>query len=85
VRSGAEIRVRDNGKDIPADIRNELFQPVFTTRPTGKGAGLSLPITYDIVTKAHGGTIAVDSEVDEPTEFVVTPRRGMFSNQGTRA
>ena len=51
-----EIRVRDNGTGIPADIRAELFQPFFTPA-TGEGTGLGLSITYDIVTKQHGGTI----------------------------
>src|SRR4051812_24507323 len=46
-----EIRVRDNGTGIPADIRDKLFQPFFTTKPTGEGTGLGLSITYDIVTK----------------------------------
>jgi signal transduction histidine kinase len=79
-----EIRVRDNGTGIPPDIRDQLFQPFFTTKPTGEGTGLGLSITYDIVTKAHGGTITVDSEVDEFTEFTVTLPRGMFANDGDR-
>ena len=71
-----EIRVRDNGTGIPADIRDKLFQPFFTTKPTGEGTGLGLSISYDIVTQQHGGTITVDSEVGDYTEFVVTlPRR----------
>jgi two-component system NtrC family sensor kinase len=49
-----EIRVRDNGTGIPADIRDTLFQPFFTTKPTGEGTGLDLSITYDIVTQQHG-------------------------------
>jgi two-component system NtrC family sensor kinase len=80
-----EIRVRDNGTGIPADIRDKLFQPFFTTKPTGEGTGLGLPITDDIVTKQHGGTITVDSEVDEYTEFVVILPRQMFTNGGSRA
>ena len=67
-----EIRVRDNGTGIPADIKDKLFQPFFTTKPTGEGTGLGLSLTYDIITKAHGGTIAVDSEVGGFAEFVVT-------------
>jgi two-component system, NtrC family, sensor kinase len=66
-----EIRVRDNGTGIPADIRDKLFQPFFTTKPTGEGTGLGLSITYDIVTKAHSGTIAVDSRVGEYSEFTI--------------
>jgi two-component system, NtrC family, sensor kinase len=63
--------VRDNGTGIAADIRDKLFQPFFTTKPTGEGTGLGLSITYDIVTQQHGGSIAVDSEVGEYTEFSV--------------
>ena len=79
-----EIRVRDNGTGIPAEIRDKVFQPFFTTKPTGQGTGLGLSITYDIVTKAHDGTITVDSEVDEFTEFVVTLPRVMFANEASR-
>ena len=66
-----EIRVRDNGTGIPADIRDKLFQPFFTTKPTGEGTGLGLSITYDIVTQQHGGTIMVESEVGEYSEFAI--------------
>ena len=66
-----EIRVRDNGSGIPADIRDKLFQPFFTTKPTGEGTGLGLSITYDIVTQQHGGTIAADSNVGEYSEFTI--------------
>ena len=71
-----EIRVRDNGTGIPADIRDKLFQPFFTTKPTGEGTGLGLSITYDIVTQQHGGSIAVDSKVGEYSEFVIRLPRG---------
>ena len=66
-----EVRVRDNGTGIgiPPDIRDKLFQPFFTTKPTGEGTGLGLSISYDIVTQEHGGTIEVDSQVGEFTEF----------------
>ena len=66
-----EIRVRDNGIGIPADIRDKLFQPFFTTKPTGEGTGLGLSITYDIVTQQHGGSIAVDSKVGDYSEFTI--------------
>jgi light-regulated signal transduction histidine kinase (bacteriophytochrome) len=55
-----DVVLRDNGTDIPADIKDKLFQPFFTTKPTGEGTGVGLSITYDIVTKAHSGDIAVD-------------------------
>ena len=80
-----EIRVRDNGTGIPVEIRDKLFEPFFTTKRTGEGTWLGLSITYDIVTKQHGGTIAVDSEVDAFTEFVITLPRQMFANGGDRA
>jgi signal transduction histidine kinase len=67
-----EVRVRDNGVGIPHDIRDKLFQPFFTTKPTGVGTGLGLSISYDIVTKQHAGTIKVDSDVGRFTEFIVT-------------
>ncbi len=66
-----EIAVRDNGTGIAPEMRDKLFQPFFTTKPTGEGTGLGLSISYDIVTQQHGGTIAVDSEVGEYTEFTV--------------
>jgi len=66
-----EIRIRDNGTGIPAEIRDKLFQPFFTTKPTGEGTGLGLSISYDIVTQQHGGSIEVDSRVDEFTEFTI--------------
>jgi signal transduction histidine kinase len=71
-----EVQVRDNGAGVPADIRDKLFQPFFTTKPTGEGTGLGLSISYEIVTGQHGGAIAVDSHVGEFTKFTVRlPRR----------
>ena len=66
-----EIKVRDNGTGIPPEIRDQLFQPFFTTKPTGEGTGLGLSISYDIVTQQHGGTIAVESEPGGFSEFTV--------------
>jgi signal transduction histidine kinase len=66
-----EIRIRDNGTGIPPEIRDKLFQPFFTTKPTGEGTGLGLSISWDIVTQQHGGTIEVDSRVGEFTEFTI--------------
>jgi len=66
-----EVRVRDNGIGIAAEIKDKLFQPFFTTKPTGEGTGLGLSISYDIVTQQHGGTITFDSRVGEFTEFTV--------------
>ena len=71
-----EIRVRDNGAGIAPEHRDKLFQPFFTTKPSGEGTGLGLSICWDIVTQQHGGTITVDSRVGEFTEFIIRlPRR----------
>jgi signal transduction histidine kinase len=71
-----EIRVRDNGIGIPEEVRDKLFQPFFTTKPTGEGTGLGLSISYDIVTQQHGGSITVESEPGSFTEFTVRlPRK----------
>jgi PAS domain S-box-containing protein len=79
-----EIRARDNGIGIPAEIKEKLFQPFFTTKPTGEGTGLGLSISYDIVTQQHGGTIEVDSRVGEFTEFTVRlPRSYRAITAGT--
>ncbi len=72
-----EVRVRDNGTGIPPEHRDKLFQPFFTTKPTGEGTGLGLSISYDIVTQQHGGTIEVDSEPGVFTEFTVRLPRSL--------
>jgi signal transduction histidine kinase len=56
---------------VSPEIKDKLFQPFFTTKPTGEGTGLGLSISYDIVTQQHGGTISVDSQIGELTEFTV--------------
>jgi signal transduction histidine kinase len=66
-----EVRVRDNGAGVPPEIKDKLFQPFFTTNPTGEGTGLGLSISYDIVTQQHGGTIKVESEEGAFTEFTI--------------
>ncbi|RZJ64517.1 MAG: GHKL domain-containing protein [Flavobacterium sp.] len=66
-----EIFVKDNGIGIPDEIREKVLQPFFTTKPTGEGTGLGLSLSYDIVVKAHGGTIRIDSKEGEFTLFSV--------------
>ena len=67
-----EIRVSDNGTGIADGVRAKIFQPFFTTKPTGEGTGLGLSLSYDIITKAHGGTLAVASEPGQGTEFLIS-------------
>jgi C4-dicarboxylate-specific signal transduction histidine kinase len=69
---GIEISVRDNGSGIPDAIRGKIFQPFFTTKPTGEGTGLGLSMSYDIVTKGHGGELRVESQEGDGAEFFVT-------------
>ncbi|MEQ8385807.1 MAG: AAA family ATPase [Coleofasciculus sp. A1-SPW-01] len=64
-----EIRIRDNGNGIPADIRDKIFNPFFTTKPTGQGTGLGLSISHDIIVGEHQGEIQVTTELGEYTEF----------------
>src|SRR4051794_39481272 len=65
------ITVRDNGTGIPPEIREKLFQPFFTTKPTGEGTGLGLSISYDIITQQHSGTITVEIEPGAYTKFTI--------------
>ncbi len=64
------ITVKDNGNGIPQPIVDKIFQPFFTTKPTGQGTGLGLSLAYDII-KAHGGEIKVHSNEGSGTEFVI--------------
>ena len=70
--SAVEIRIRDNGTGIPAEIREKIFNPFFTTKPTGEGTGLGLSMTHDIIVKQHGGRIDVATEPGSFTEFIIT-------------
>ncbi|WP_221898819.1 sensor histidine kinase [Robiginitalea sp. SC105] len=65
------VSVKDNGSGIPEKVREKIFQPFFTTKPTGQGTGLGLSLSYDIVTKGHGGTLQVASEEGKGTEFTI--------------
>ncbi len=68
--SKAEIRVKDNGNGIPAQVLDKIFQPFFTTKPTGQGTGLGLSLSYDIV-KAHGGEFKVETQEGIGSEFII--------------
>jgi two-component system NtrC family sensor kinase len=65
-----EISVKDNGPGITEEIKEKIFQPFFTTKPTGSGTGLGLSLSYDIV-KAHGGELKLESEVEKGTAFII--------------
>jgi GAF domain-containing protein len=74
-----EIRVRDNGTGIPAEVKEKMFNPFFTTKPAGEGTGLGLSICHDIIVKQHGGSIEVETQPGEFTEIrVILPRTAMF-------
>jgi signal transduction histidine kinase len=64
------IHVKDNGNGIPKNVVDKIFQPFFTTKPTGEGTGLGLSLAYDII-KAHGGTLKVESKENEGSEFII--------------
>jgi two-component system NtrC family sensor kinase len=70
-----EIRIRDNGTGIAEEVREKIFNPFFTTKPSGEGTGLGLSMSHDIIVKQHGGTIEVETEAGLFTEFkIVLPR-----------
>jgi len=70
-QEGVKISVKDNGNGIPKKVLDKIFQPFFTTKPTGQGTGLGLSLSYDII-KAHGGTINVNTKESEGTEFIIS-------------
>ena len=80
-----EIRIRDNGTGIPAEVKQKMFNPFFTTKPAGEGTGLGLSMSHDIVVKQHGGRIDVETEPGKFTEFtIVLPRTGISAGKGER-
>jgi GAF domain-containing protein len=77
-----EIRIRDNGTGIPPDVKEQMFNPFFTTKPPGEGTGLGLSMSHDIIVKQHGGTIDVETTPGQFTEFKIRlPRKGNFSGE----
>jgi signal transduction histidine kinase len=74
-----EIKIYDNGTGMTADVKEKMFNPFFTTKPTGEGTGLGLSISHDIIVKQHGGSIEVETQPDEFTEIrVILPRTTVF-------
>ena len=82
-----EIRIRDNGTGIPPEVKERMFNPFFTTKPAGEGTGLGLSISHDIIVKQHGGSIEVDTQPGEFTEFkIILPRSAAsLAKSGERA
>ncbi len=81
-----EIRIRDNGTGIPAEVKEKMFNPFFTTKPAGEGTGLGLSMSHDIIVKQHGGRIEVETEPGEFTEFrIVLPRTSSAFRQKQRS
>ena len=70
-RGKIEITVKDNGNGIPQKVLDKIFQPFFTTKPTGEGTGLGLSLSYDIITKGHGGELKVQTKEGEGSEFMI--------------
>ena len=66
-----KIQVSDNGFGIPENIKEKIFQPFFTTKPTGQGTGLGLSMSYDIVTKGHGGELKMESKLNQGSTFII--------------
>ena len=65
------ILVKDNGNGIPQKVIDKIFQPFFTTKPTGEGTGLGLSMSYDIITKGHGGQLSVETVEGEGSLFII--------------
>jgi len=70
-RDRVEIRVADNGSGVPKKVLDKIFQPFFTTKPTGLGTGLGLSLSYDIITRGHGGELKVETKEGEGAEFII--------------
>jgi GAF domain-containing protein len=80
--NAVEIRIRDNGTGISAEVKEKMFNPFFTTKPAGEGTGLGLSMTHDIIVKQHGGRIDVVTEPGQFTEFtIVLPRKSNVSGR----
>ena len=80
INNKIEITVKDNGSGIPKKILDKIFQPFFTTKPTGQGTGLGLSLSYDIV-KAHGGEIKVETKEGEGSELIIVLPLNIKANE----
>ena len=66
-----EISVADNGNGVPKKVLDKIFQPFFTTKPTGLGTGLGLSLSYDIIARGHGGELKVETKEGEGAQFII--------------
>jgi two-component system, NtrC family, sensor kinase len=71
LKESLEIKIKDNGIGIPEKVLEKIYQPFFTTKPTGEGTGLGLSLSYDIITKGHSGELKVETEEGEGSEFII--------------
>jgi len=71
IKDNLEIKVTDNGNGMPNSVKEKIFQPFFTTKPTGLGTGLGLSLSYDIIIKGHGGKLNVETEEGQGTTFII--------------
>jgi predicted ATPase/signal transduction histidine kinase len=82
----AEVHICDNGTGIPVEVRDKIFNPFFTTKPAGKGSGLGLSISHDIIVKGHQGELGVESEPGQLTRFIISlPKPRGAATRGPRA
>jgi signal transduction histidine kinase len=78
-----EVRIRDNGPGIPPDIAGKIFDPFFTTKPPGQGTGLGLSLSHEIVVRSHQGSLRMETDPGQFTEFIITlPRRSLVAERG---
>jgi two-component system, NtrC family, sensor kinase len=84
--NNVEIKIRDNGGGIPPEVKEKIFNPFFTTKPPGEGTGLGLSLSYDIIVKQHAGSIEVETNPGEFTEFrVILPRKAVLGKAGANS
>ena len=70
-RGEVQIKVSDNGNGISQKVLDKIFQPFFTTKPTGQGTGLGLSLSYDIITKGHAGELKVETKEGKGSTFII--------------
>ena len=71
VKDKIEIKIKDNGIGIPQTVLDKIFQPFFTTKPTGQGTGLGLSLAYDIITRGHSGELKVENREQQGADFII--------------